>query len=308
MARLFILFKGMIMLHKWRCSLLVAVFFLGGFVSYSYAQTATNTPSSDVSKKVDTKKPLPVGVVAIVNGIAISEERLNRAIQQSRLGDTPAVRTTLKNQLIAKELFRQEAVKKGIYGKRPEVLQAMQEAKDSAETNLYLRDSIKPEPVTDEAVKDHFTKIVGSLGEKEYKFHVIEVATEQEAQTALQQLKQGTDFAELAKKISLAANKVQGGDMNWTSFKVPVVEGQTQNLPFALAQALVTLPAGAMSATPITVNNRSYILRMDQVRPTQVPDYDAIKNDLRTIMENQALEKAAVVFMTALVKSAQIEQ
>ncbi|WP_061535324.1 peptidylprolyl isomerase [Collimonas arenae] len=269
----------------------------------AHAQTAT-APAS-VAAPASNLGP---GVIAKVNNVAITEAQLLRAVQQSGLPDSLNLRAALKSQLVSRELFRQEAEKKHIYDNRPEVKQAMQEAKDAAITQLYLRDAIKPAPVTEQQVQAQFDSIVASLGDKEYKSRLIQVGDAATAADVLAKLKAGADFGQLAQQVSLAQNKVRGGELDWISFKTPAQEGHTQNLPLPIAQALAGLPVGGLTPTPVNWNNTYFILKLEQVRPTQVPKYDDVKAVLRQQQEATALEKATIAVVSNLVKQAKIEQ
>ena len=251
---------------------------------------------------------LPPGVIAKVNGVAITEAQLVRAVQQSGMPDTPTLRQALKAQLLSRELFRQEAAKNKAYDNRPEVKQAMQDAKDLAISQLYLRAAIKPAPVTEQQVKAQYDAIVASLGDNEYKARVILVKDDATAKSVLDQIKAGSDFARLAQQVSLAPNGKRGGELEWVSFKLPVQEGQTQNLPLPLAQAIVSLPDGGITAQPVVAGEQRFIVRLDQTRPTQIPKYDDVKAALRQSQEAQALEKATTALVVDLVKKARIEQ
>jgi hypothetical protein len=280
------------------CSLAAAVVAPGVHAQTAVAPVTAPAPASNLGP----------GVIAKVNNVAITDAQLQRAIQQSGLPDSPNLRTALKNQLVSRELFRQDAEKTHAYDNRPEVKQAMQEAKDAAITQLYLRDVIKPAPVTEQQVRAQFDSIVASLGDKEYKSRLIQVADAATAADVLTKLKAGADFAQLAQQVSLAQNKVRGGDLDWISFKTPAQEGQTQNLPLPIAQALIALPAGGLTLTPVNWNNAYFILKLEQVRPTLVPQYDDVKAVLRQQQEATALEKATVTVVSKLVKQAKIEQ
>ena len=248
------------------------------------------------------------GVIAKVNNVAITEAQMLRAIQQSALPDSPALRQALKGQLVSRELFRQQAAKNHAYENNPEVKLAMQEAKDAAILQVYLRDVIKPAPVTEQLVRAQFDAIVASLGDKEYKASLIQVGDAASAASALAQLKAGADFAGLARQVSQAQNKVRGGELDWISFKLPAQEGHTQNLPLPVAQAVSQLPPGGLTPAPVLWNNAYYLIKLDQVRPTQVPKYDDVKVVLRQQQEASALEKATIAVVLALVKQAKIEQ
>ncbi|ASL72532.1 peptidyl-prolyl cis-trans isomerase [Ralstonia solanacearum] len=251
---------------------------------------------------------LPPGVIALVNGTRITQEQLDRAIAQSGVQANPQVAQALKQQLIARELFRQQAAKNPAYDKLPAVKQAMQEAHDAVITQAWLKDNIKPAPITDEQVKARYDAIVASLGDKEYKARVIQLGDDVTAAQVLAQLKQGGDFAKLAQQYSTAPNKVRGGDMDWVSFKVPVEEGKTQNLPLPLAREIATLAVGAASTAPVEAGSQRYLVKVEAARPTQVPGYDAVRPAIRQALETAELERVTVQVVGGLLKAAKIVQ
>lgn len=280
------------------------------------AAHAANKPASKSSasadKTADTAAaaatgPLPANAVARVNNVTITQDQLDQAVHALNAPDTPALRASVKNQLIARELFRQAAEKQH-YDARPQVVAAVEQAKTSAMTAAYLRDQVKPVPVTDADVKAKYDAIVATLGDNEYKPSVIAVKDDATAQTVLKQLKKGTDFAQLAKQYSQGPAAAQGGAVNWISFKTPIQPGATQNWPQPLAEALVKLPQGGVSSTPVQIGDAFWIVRVDEKRPTQVPQYDQTKDALRKQLEQIALEKATAQVVIDLMKNARIQQ
>jgi len=259
--------------------------------------------------------PLPAGVVARVNGTPITQEQLDLALRaaiaqtnpQANTPVTPAMREAVKNQLIARELFRQ-AAEKGHYDTRPNVRLAMEQAKAMAMTQDYLRDAIKPAPVSDADVRAKYDAIVATLGDFEYKPSAIVVKDADTAQKVLEQLKKGGDFAQLAKQNSQGPTAAQGGALNWVSFKLPLQVGRTQNWPQPLAEALIQLPEGGVSAAPVQVENTYWLLRVDAKRPTQIPQYEQIKDTLRRQLEAVEVRKATQQVVVDLMKNARIQQ
>jgi len=251
---------------------------------------------------------VPPGAVAIVNGVQITQAQLDRAVAQSGAGTNPNVIQAVKQQLIARELFRQQAAKNPAYDKLPAVQQAVKDAHDAAVTQAWLKDNIKPSPVTDKQIKAHYDTVVSSLGDKEYKARVIQVGDDVTATQVITQLKQGTDFAKLAQQYSTAPNKTRGGELDWASFKVPVEEGKTQNLPPALAREIAALPAGGVSAAPVEAGSQRFIVKVDAVRPTQIPAFDAVKPAIKQALETAELERATVQVVGALLKNAKVVQ
>ncbi len=251
---------------------------------------------------------LPAGVVAIVNGTQITQAQLDRAVAQTGMPANANVLQALKQQLIARELFRQQAAKNPTYEKLPAVKQAVQDAHDGAITQAWLKDNIKPTPVTDAQVKARYDAIVASLGDKEFKARVIQVGDDVTATQVISQLKQGGDFAKLAQQYSTAANKARGGELDWVSFKVPAEEGKTQNLPLPLAREIAAMPPGAASAAPVEAGNQRYIVKVDAVRPTQVPAYETARPAIKQALEAAELERATVQVVGGLLKTAKVVQ
>ncbi|RAS05031.1 peptidylprolyl isomerase [Cupriavidus alkaliphilus] len=251
---------------------------------------------------------LHLAQAASVNGVAITDAQITQMLQQSGLPDTPQARNAIQQQLIARELFRQEAAKDKGLESRPDVQQALRDAKAYVLMLAWLKDHIKPAPVTDAQVRERYDTIVASLGEKEYKARLIEVADPAAANSALTRIKGGEDFAKVAQAVSIAPSKARGGAMDWVSFKLPVQEGQTQNLPLPIAQAIASLPAGAVSAEPVAWNNRSFLVKVDEARPTQVPAYDTVKPGIQQALQAQALERATAALVTQLLAKAKITQ
>ena len=253
----------------------------------------------------------PAGTIATVNGVAIQQSALDDAVSHAGQPDTPQLRQALKQSLIARELFRQSA-EQAHYDAKPEVQQAIQTAKVTAETQLFLKDRIKPETVTDAQVKARYDEIVGSLGKEEYRARIITVPDVATAAAINSELKAGRPFDILARQYSIAPSRNNGGELPWMSFKTPVVEGRTQGMPLAVAQAVTTLPIGGVTAEaiPVTVGRGTQyvILKLDAKRPTQVPTLDQAKSAIKEQLTALALQKAAAQFTADLMKSATIQQ
>ncbi|WP_322085109.1 peptidylprolyl isomerase [Burkholderia sp. BCC1999] len=254
---------------------------------------------------------LPAGAIATVNGTPITKAEVDAVLQASRQPDTPQFRQAIKNQLIAQVLI-QQAAEKANYGSKPEVQTAMQIAKTNAETQLFVRDNVKPEPVTDAQAKARYDEIVASLGKDEVKPRIIVTKDAVTAVTVLAGLKAGQSFDALARQYSQAPTAAAGGELPWVSFKTPVTDGNTQGLPLAVAQAITQLPAGGVTSQSIAVGNDvngpRAIVKVDAKRPTQVPSFEAAKATIQQQLQALALEKATANFVGGLMKNAAIQQ
>ncbi|KVU91695.1 peptidylprolyl isomerase [Burkholderia ubonensis] len=250
--------------------------------------------------------PAPAGTVATVNGTPITQAEVDAVLRASRQPDTPQLRQAIKNQLIARVLI-QQAADKANYGTKPEVQAAMQVAKANAETQLYLKDNVKPAPVTDSDIKARYDEIVASLGKDEYKPRLIVVKDAATAATVLSELKAGKPFDGLARQYSIGPSRDAGGELPWVSFKTPATEGKTSGLPVAIARALEKLPVGAVTPEPVAVDGARAIVKLDAKRPTQVPAFNQAQATIRQQLEALALEKASAQFVGGLLKNATIQ-
>ncbi|MDF3080379.1 peptidylprolyl isomerase [Burkholderia sola] len=280
---------------------LVAAMLCGAVVPHAYA-----VPKA-AKKSADATAAMPADAIASVNGVPILQAQVDEAVRASKAPDTPALRAALKNQLIARELFRQAALKQH-YDTKPQVVAAVEQAKALAMTQAYLRDQVKPAPVTDADVKARYDAVVATLGENEYKPSVIAVNDADTAKQILARLKKGEDFGALARQFSKGPAAAQGGALNWISFKTPIEAGHTQNWPQPLAEALVKLPQGGLTREPVQVGDAYWIVRADDKRPTQVPPFDQAKDTLRQQLEQVAMEKATAQVVADLIRNARIQQ
>jgi len=270
---------------------------------------STMAPTS-VSAAAAASK-LPSGVLARVNGVALAQADLDALLTAQHQGDTPQLRQMLKQQLIVRELFRQ-AAEQAHYDQKPEVQAAtkaaMEAVKVNSEVQLFLKDNVHPETISDAQLKTRYDEILAGLGPQEFKPRLISVGDDATATTIMARLKSGTSFEELARQYSVAPSKAAGGEVAWVSFKEPVQEGKTQGLPLAVAEALTKLPVGAVTPTPLVIGNLHVIVKLDAKRATQRPSFEQAKDALRQQLQLLAVEKASAGFVGGLLKSAKIEQ
>jgi parvulin-like peptidyl-prolyl isomerase len=253
----------------------------------------------------DATKP-----VATVNGVPVKQKALEQAVQHAISqgnADSPQLREAIKNQLIARELFVQEAVKQSL-DRDPEVLEIAEEAKRTAMVQRYLRATIKPNAVTEDMAKVHYEKTKASLGQREFKVRVMQLPNEVRAKELLAQIGKGEDFAELARQWSLAPSATRGGEVpDWVTFKSPPQEGQTMGVPLPIAQALEKLQKGKVS-DPISFGGRWWLVKLEDSRPTRVPSYEESRQTIYKFLSTQELERATSELIARLLKAANISQ
>jgi peptidyl-prolyl cis-trans isomerase C len=245
--------------------------------------------------------------IATVNGVAVRPALFQQALQQALAQgrqDSPQLREAITNQLIARELFVQAALKQGL-DKDPEVLAIAEEAKRTAMIQRYMRQTLKPTPVTDEQVKARYEQMKANVGPREFKLRVMLLPNAVRAKEVSADLAKGKDFAELAKQWSLAPSATRGGELQWVSFKTPPQEGQTSGLPLSIAGAVDKLQKGKVSE-PIEVQGKWWVVKLDDVRPVKIPPFEEVRQDIFNHLSAQELERATTAAVQKLSESAKI--
>jgi peptidyl-prolyl cis-trans isomerase D len=105
------------------------------------------------------------------------------------------------------------------------------------------------------------------------------------AQQVLAQLKAGKDFGALAKKYSAdPGSAAQGGDLGWAERGIYVP---------AFADALFGMEKPGLYPTPVKTQFGYHIIRMDAIRPAQVPSLDAVRAQVE---QQYRREQASALF------------
>jgi peptidyl-prolyl cis-trans isomerase C len=223
--------------------------------------------------------------VAIVNGKAVPKSRIEALAQQvARSGRpvTPDMQGQLREEVIAREIFVQEAQARG--------LDTTEDFKNQVEMNrqtILIRelfaDFQKKNPVTDEEIKAEYDKFAAANAGKEYRARYILVEKEDQAKALIAQIKKGAKFEDLAKKNSKdPGSGANGGDLDWANASSYVKE---------FSEALVALTKGRVSETPVKTQFGYHVIRLDDVRDAQLPKFDDVKPQIAQQMQQQKIGK-----------------
>ncbi len=223
--------------------------------------------------------------LAIVNGVAVSKDRMDVLAQQvERSGRkiTPEMQGQLRDEVIAREIFAQEAHNLG--------LDATDDFKNQVELNrqsVLIRelfaDFQKKNPVTDEEVKAEYDRFAATNAGKEYHAHHILVQKEEEAKDIINKLKKGAKFEDLAKKLSKdPGSGAKGGDLDWAN---------PGNYVKEFSDALVALNKGKFTETPVKTQFGYHIIRLDDVREAQLPKFEEVKPQIAQQLMQQKMAK-----------------
>ncbi|MEY2617394.1 MAG: hypothetical protein RL522_396 [Pseudomonadota bacterium] len=223
--------------------------------------------------------------IAIVNGKPVPKARADAlAAQVAKSGRpvTPELTNQIKDEVIAREIFMQEASKRGLDGSDDFKTQ-MELARQTILIRALFADFQEKNPVTDADAKAEYDKYVAANAGKEYRARHILVAKEEEAKAVIASLKKGAKFEDLAKKQSKdPGSGANGGDLDWASAKSYVPE---------FSEAMVKLSKGQTTQTPVKSQFGFHVIRLDDVREAQMPKFEEVKPQIQQQMQQERLSK-----------------
>ena len=223
--------------------------------------------------------------LAVVNGKPVPSSRveaLKQQVERSGRPVTPEILAQIKEELIAREIFMQEARKRGLDASEDYKAQL-----ELARQSLLIRELFanfqKKNPVTDAEIKAEYDKFVAANGGKEYRARHILVEKEDEAKALITEIKKGGKFEDLAKKASKdPGSGANGGDLDWANAASYVPE---------FSNAMVKLDKGQMTDAPVKSQFGFHIIRVDDVREAQLPKLDEVKPQITQQLTQSKLGK-----------------
>ncbi len=223
--------------------------------------------------------------LAIVNGKPVPSSRveaLKQQVERSGRPVTPEILAQIKEELIAREVFMQEARKRGLDASEDYKAQ-LELARQSILIRELFANFQKKNPVSDAEIKAEYDKFVGANGGKEYRARHILVEKEDEAKALIADIKKGGKFEDLAKKVSKdPGSGANGGDLDWANASSYVPE---------FSNAMVKLEKGQMTEAPIKSQFGFHIIRVDDVRDAQLPKLEEVKPQITQQLTQSKLSK-----------------
>jgi peptidyl-prolyl cis-trans isomerase C len=209
--------------------------------------------------------------VAIVNGKTVPKSRVEALAQQlERSGRpiTPEIEGQIKDEVIAREIFMQEAQKKGLDATEDYKSQ-LELARQTILIRELFADYQKSHPITDADIKAEYDRFIASNSGTEYRARHILVDKEDVAKTIIAGIKKGQKFEDIAKKQSKdPGSGAKGGDLDWAS---------PGNFVKEFSEAMTSLKKGQMTENPVKSQFGFHIIRLDDVRQAQVPKFEDVK-------------------------------
>ena len=156
---------------------------------------------------------------------------------------------------------------------------------------VIRKELVKEDSVTPQEISDYYDKHwkEWSYGEEVRASHIL-LSSEDQAKSILERLKNGDDFATLARAHSVAPEAQNGGDMGY------VVRGQ---LPQGLEKPLFDLKQGAVSPV-VKTSYGFHIFKVIEKRTTSKPNIEECIEKIKQGIRKERLEAAYAPWLAKL--------
>jgi peptidyl-prolyl cis-trans isomerase C len=213
--------------------------------------------------------------IAIVNGKPVPKARLDMLVAQAtKAGQqvTPELQAQAREQVVLREIFMQEAEKRGM-ASTAEFRAQMELARQSILIRELFDDHTKKNPISDADAQVEYDKFKAQATGTEYRARHILVEKEDEAKGLITQLKAGAKFEDLAKKHSKDPGSGEnGGDLDFAKPDSYVPE---------FGAALTKLKKGELTDVAVKTQFGYHIIRLDDTRVAAFPAFDDVKGQIK---------------------------
>lgn len=278
--------------------LVLAGVLVAAVAAYSIAVEPTKTDTVEPGKAAADAKDY---VVLEVNGDKIMKSDVNliwnSAFPQGQAPEFDSfderIRQQLLRGLVSERLVYKEALAAGA-DKQEDVKKKVEAVKRQLVMQAYLEDKTD-ELVTDDKLKAAYDEFLKTEGNKEeiHARHIL-VKSEDEARKIAKEVKDGADFAALAKQKSEdKASGDQGGDLGYFTEDKMVPE---------FGKAAFAMKKGEISE-PVKSEFGWHIIKVEDRRKIKAPSFEEMKEALA----KQVREKAVDEYANSLVEKAEVK-
>lgn len=187
--------------------------------------------------------------------------------------DQIGVLTELVNTFIVANSDEAKALEK-----LPEIAAALEVSRARLLAETLVRDTLQSAPVTDEELQARYKADYVDRSLSEFKARHILLETQDAATAVIEKLKQGADFAELAKTESTGPSKSVGGDLGWFSADQMVPE---------FSAAVAQMADKAFSSEPVQTQFGWHVILREESRDKAIPAMAEIKDQLMKVVRQE---------------------
>jgi peptidyl-prolyl cis-trans isomerase C len=244
-----------------------------------YGMAQQTAPAKDASTP-----DMAHDVLAIVNGATLTKMDYEQLLQQYRpeaRSEAEQNKGRFMRELVLQEILAQEGQRLQIEDD-PQLQARLKIQKNSAIARAVVQKYIEEKSdVTDERLRDHYEKNKATFTSDEQiaASHIL-LKTEAEAQAALKEIKQGKDFAEVAKAKSTGPSAPQGGALG--------TFGRGRMVP-AFEEAAFALKVGDVSA-PVKTQFGYHIITVTDRTEAAPQSFDEVRDTIRRTLISEYVE------------------
>ncbi len=208
------------------------------------------------------------------------------------LGHMLALRATLPQEYsqipadvlfegVLDQLVQQELLRQSHEGDLSAIARLRLDNEERAVTASDVIRSIIEAAVTPDALQAAYdSEYAEAAEETEYRAAHILVETEEKAQSLVEELSGGANFAALAQEHSTGPTGPSGGELGWFSAGMMVPE---------FSEAVAALEVGEVSA-PVQTQFGWHVIKLNETRIKERPALDDVRDELADTLRRQALE------------------
>lgn len=225
-------------------------------------------------------------------GITVTPDELREAVER------------LKRQynITTEEAFVDSLQKSGLTKAEMEI-----RLRDTLITNkLFSRELRDRTSLTDRELRERYEREKENYRRPE-RAHIREIVilgegimasiAEEKAKDAAQRARSGQDFAALAKEVSQAPTKENGGDLG------VIAKGELRS---ELDTAVFAAPAGTVLG-PIQTPAGFHVIKVEERIPSEIPGFDSVKEQLRQDASEETFQRDYKAYVEKLRKDAFLE-
>ncbi|PWF25198.1 peptidylprolyl isomerase [Corticimicrobacter populi] len=223
--------------------------------------------------------------VATVNGKPITQKSFDQFISllvSQGAADSPELRNQVKDEMINRLVFVQEAEKAGL-NKSADVETELELARQGILVRALMSDYLEKHAISDEKIQAEYDKVKQAQGDRsEYQVRHILVEDEKTAQDILAQVKRdGSKFADLAKEHSKDPGSAErGGELGWSA---------ASNYVQPFADAVTALKKGELADKPVQTQFGWHVIQVEDTRPIEFPALEQVKPQIEEMLRQQQL-------------------
>jgi peptidyl-prolyl cis-trans isomerase C len=296
-------------------ALIKRIFFISLLALPTMAQqSAPAQPPTAATAAAPVAEPDSKKAVAVINGETITVEKLDRMYnnlntQMRQNYDSNGGKGALLENYIRKRLVVQEAIKSG-FNKQPDIVEAIEAARESALFDRYVRDVVASPIITDSEVRAYYNEHPGDFAtpEKVHVRHIVIGVTSsgpgqrsreaaRDAITKIAAELHGADtasargttdpetlsrlrlshFQDAAKKYSEDGAASSGGDLGW------ITKGQTDP---DFEVAAWNMKSGVLSGI-VESKFGFHLIYVEDRQPAGTEPFEAVRTSLREYLLTQ---------------------